>query len=264
MSTEPAGGAIQSEAQQVDAAAIAAAAAAAAEAGAGAGAADEDDARITAEREREAYIARVAGEAATRAVEAAISRLQPAPSAPAATPPTASRGVVAELEAEGHAIEQERARLAAAFARDGYTGENIVSRSELSDRTARFVGQVNLYAVQMSEQNRAVESRGTEAEWKKLVQEHPGTDITILREVFDARQAKSAKPADKSRQEPESAGARVNLSAPSEVTAAQAKARTMTYEQTRIHRESLREQGKDDDVAAFDRRLRAREIIVKG
>lgn len=265
---DPEGGAIQSEATQGDAAAVAAAAAAA-EAGAGADAGE--DAQAQADQARAEMMARIAAETAQRVVQEWASR-QPAPAAPAATSPTAGRGVVAELQAEGLAIQQMDARLREAIARDGLTAQNLYDQGELTRRESRFAAQVSLVGLQEAERRQAVSSRAASDDdarkraWTAFAAEHANVDPDLLRDAFDKRwEREVAAKQPPPKPAPVAPGrAAVNVSGASEVSAREVRARTMTRDQANQHRATLRAEGRDSEAAAFDRDIRAHKVLIKG
>jgi len=226
-----------------------------------------------ADQARNEMIARVAAETAQRVVQEWAGR-QPAPNAPAAPPPTASTGVIAALEAEGAAIAQEDARLRAAITRDGLTAQNLYDQNELTRREARFVARVTLAGQQETERRAAIDSRSAKdddayaKDFKAYAALHPNVDPDILRDAFRTkwdREHPAKAPAAPPPAAPGPNGRSVvNVSAPSEVTAAQVRARTMTREHANQHRANLRAEGRDGEAAAFDRDIRNGKVLVKG
>lgn len=241
--------------------------------GAGVEPAAPEDAAAAAERARDEYIARVAAETAQRVLQDWSAR-QPAPAAPAAQPPMAGQRVVAELQAEAAAIQAEDARLRAAFTRDGVTSQNLYDQAELTRREARFAAQVNLVGLQESERRQAVSARSSSDDearkkaWGSFAAEHPNVDPDLLRDAFEKRWEREhpattpAKPATPAAAP--NGRAAVNVSAPSEVSAREVRARTMTREQANQHRATLRSDGRDREAADFDRDIRNGKVLVKG
>lgn len=264
---DPEGGAIQSDAGQGDEATASAAAAAEAGAGADAG----EDAQAQADRAREEMIARVAAETAQRVIQDWAGR-QPASATPAASP-TAGRGVVAELQAEGLAIQQADARLRDAIARDGLTAQNLYDQSELTRRESRFAAQVSLVGLQESERRQAVSSRaGSDDDarkraWTAFAAEHANVDTDLLRDAFDqrwAREVAAKKPAAATTPAAAPGRAAVNVSGASEVSAREVRARAMSRDAANQHRATLRAEGRDSEAAAFDRDIRGGKVLIKG
>lgn len=223
-----------------------------------------DDAEAQAQAARDEYIANVASQAAIRAVNEYVrANGSAAPSAPAAPPPTAGQGVVAELTAERDAIAAEDARIQRAIQAEGLTAQNLLDHQNLVRREGRFYAQVNLEASRMTEQQQRVSKAGSEAEWTQFVgQFPPGTDVSLMRDAFEMRQARAKQPEKKPvpnlRRDPDRPI--VDVSGPSAVSAAEKKARTMTSAQIEARKEQLRENDVEGYIK-FGKQLRSREII---
>jgi hypothetical protein len=230
------------------------------------------DTQAEADAAREAMIAE-AREQGRQAAREEWARLQTSQPAPAAPPPTANRREYAELQAEGLAIQQEDVRIRQAITRDGLTAQNLYDQAELTRRESRFAAQVNLVGLQESERRQAIDSRAPKDDeerskaFRVYASQNPNADPDMLEMAFATKWArehptKAAAAAPAPSAPPGRAA--VNVSGPSEVSAREARARTMTREQANQHRTALRAEGRDSEAANFDREIRTSKVLIKG
>lgn len=226
-----------------------------------------DDAEADAQAARDEWIAGLVA----KGVEQALSRFQPASQAPAAQPPTAGRGIVAELEAERDTIAAEMRRVEENIRKDGLTAQNIYDRQTAFDRKADWLAKVQLEAARQSDAERQLDKAGNEEEWRQYAAQYPpGTDLMLLRKAFlhDKREAEAAAAANKPKPRftPPPAGSDrrvVDVSGASEVSAAERKARTMTGAQIEARKDELRIAGKREELISFERDIRNGQVIRK-
>jgi hypothetical protein len=216
---------------------------------------------------RDEYIERL--EEAARKAEEAIARLSAATEAPratAATPPTASRGDVAEFEREAQAIANEKARLEHALRTEGATAANLIAHNELTSREARFYAQLNAKALELTETERAVDGAGSEKGWREFARSHPGVPLDILRDAFLKRH-EQAKPPEKPKLKTRAADSdervTVNVSGSSEVSAGEKKARTVTSEEWATRKRELISKGDFETLSAEAAKIRSGDTILK-
>ena len=92
--------------------------------------------------------------------------------------------------------------------------------------------------------------------------------MELLRAAFERDELKAAAEADKNKPKPPVIKPThdrpvVDVSAPSEVTASERKARTMTHDQVREHKRKLEAEGRHSEVRDFDRSIRNGDVILK-
>jgi fibronectin type 3 domain-containing protein len=245
----------------------------AAEAGSGAETGQET-AREEADRARDEFIAQKVQQGIEAALPQIISRIQSsAPAAPAATPPTAGRGVVSALEAEAAAIQAETARLDAAFVADGYTAKNLADQNRLAMRLSNFNAQLLAHGMQMQEAERHVEKAGSSdddakaAAWRKFAGENPGVPVRFLRPTFEKEYA-ATHPATPAKPKPgDTAGARAAaaaVSGASEVSAREARTRTINRADYDREVQAAEDRGDFAKVSELGRSVRSGRLLVKG
>ena len=232
--------------------------------------------------ERDAYIATIAARAAAQAVEKAMERFTQQgvtpQRTPEATPPTAGRGIMARLQAEGQSLQQEQAALAAeeqrleqAMQQDGYTGAHLAAQNRLTLKSNDLTNRISDWrtravaeAMNLTEQERAAEKAGSEPEWQAFVAEHRGVPLDILRDAFEKRRDKTATPAKPGATTQAPARTRPDVSAGSERGTETARVKTISLEQLNAQKAAFRAAGEHDKAAALDRQVRNREVLLKG
>lgn len=215
---------------------------------------EEAQARLAAEREQ------FLNDIASRVVAQMRST---GPTTP--PPPTPAAGPLADLEREAAAIQAEEAALKDQYARDGgWTADTLVRRQDLTDRKSAWRAEASLRAVRMSETQTRVEKAGSEPGWLKFYDEnkHRG-DVDILRAAWERDNAREPEPKPQPKfTEPRKPAP--DVSAPSEVSSVEKKARTMTSEQVRAHKERLESEGRHKELREFDSSLRDGTVLMKG
>lgn len=237
----------------------------------GSSGADEGAAVTDADAERQRYIAEMVQKGIEAALPNIMARLQPAPAAPATNPPTASRGVVADMEREASEIAAEQARLRSAMETQGYTAANIVANSNLAMRVSNFNARLLAHGMQIQEQERQVDgiARGDdkvkEAAWKKFASENPGIPVAFVRAKFEqdyaAANPQQPKRGSEALKEPArpvnvSGGGGSGISAP--------KTRTVTQATYNAELEAAEDRGDMATVVKMGRDRRSGALQVKG
>jgi hypothetical protein len=172
------------------------------EGGSGAGEVAATDDAANAEADRQAYIAGLVQKGIEAALPGILARFQPAPAAPAA-PPTASRGVVAELEREATVIAEETKRLDQAFETQGATAGNLVAQNRLAMRLSNFNARLLAHGMTIQEQERQIDGAAKgfdtakEAAWKRFAAapENQGVAVRFLSPTFEQEYASTNPPA---------------------------------------------------------------------
>lgn len=211
----------------------------------------------TTDAEREAFMQDLARRVA--------EQLRPAPTPP---PPTTSASGTEHLEREAASILQEQKELQDRVNREGgWSADTLLKRQDLIDRTSAVRAEATMAAVREMETRQRVTSLGSEERWQQFYRENRNRgDVEILRAAFERDEAKRLaempKPPVVAPKTTFNAPV-VDVSAPAEVTAAERKARTMTWEQIRQHKARLEEAGDHKAVRDFDAKLRNGDVIAK-
>jgi hypothetical protein len=227
----------------------------------------------TVEDERDARIARIAAEAASAAVKKAFEEITNAarPTAPAATPPTASRSEVVWFENEAKAIQAERARIDRTLTADGMTPQNLLDDNRLTVRQAEYYARLAAKGLQIKEHDDeardAEETEDTPAQrkaWRLFAREHAGQDLAILRDAWVHRNKPATSAAPKGEPPPRTPSAsRPDLSGRREVGAPEKKARTLTDDQWQARQKELRAKMDYKTLREETDAVRRGETIVK-
>lgn len=264
------GGAGGSEAKPGDAGAEPAAAAESAS-GSGAGGSEPANEREQADQARDEYIAQAIQRGIAEGVAQAVSRIQAGPAAPAAAPPTAGRGVVAELEAEAAAINAETQRIEQAFVADGYTAKNLADQNKLAMRVSNFNARLLAQGMSMQETERHVDGaaqgddKAKAAAWRKYAQDNMGVPVRFLRPAFEKEYAEAnPQPATKPKPVATDAARNTNVSGASEVSAREAKLRSVTRAEYDREMADAEDRGDHAKVSQLGRDVRAGRLLVKG
>jgi len=234
--------------------------------GTGEGAGNDADAKA----DRDAYIATLVQRGIEAAIPGIIARIQPAPGAPAAPPPTASRGVVAELEAEARAISAETDRIDQAMRTQGATAQNIVAQNNLAMRLTNFNARLLAHGMQIQEQERQVDGAGKgddkakERAWKAFAgsPENQGVPVRFLRPTFEAEYA-AANPAPPAKT-PKEPIRPVDVSGGGGGAPKVEKTRTVTQATYNKELEEAEDRGDIDTVIKMGRARRAGTLNVQG
>lgn len=217
----------------------------------------------TSEQEREAFLNELARRVA--------AQLQPPPASPSPSPTPATGGLEA-LEREAASILEAEKALAARVEREGgWSADTMLARQDLVERRSAVRAEAAIVAVREMETQQRVTQFGTEDRWKEFYRanRHRG-DVELLRAAFERDEDRRAKEAAAGAPKPpvlprktEPTAPVVDVSAPSEVTAAERKARTMTMDAVREAKKRFEEAGDAKAIRDLDRKIRDGEILLK-
>lgn len=217
----------------------------------------------SAEAEREAFIAQVAQR---------VAELIQKPSTPTPTPPTTAGGNLDPLEREAASILAEQKALDDEVARDGgWSAATIIKRQDLKDRISSLRTEALLHGMRLQEEQRTVESFGSDERWQKFYRENKGRgDVQLLRAAFERDELKAQAEAAAKEPKPPIVTKPIpdrrpiaDVSGPVEVNASERKARTMTREQVQAQKRKLEDEGKFAEVRELDRSIRNGDVILK-
>jgi len=227
------------------------------------------DAAANAENDRQAYIAELVQKGIEKGVEAALARFQPAPGAPAATPPTASRGVAADMEREAREIAAENTRLDQAFETQGATAQNLVAQNRLAMRLSNFNARLLAHGMNLQEQERQVDGaargddKAKETAWKRFAADNAGVPIRFLRATFEKEYAE-ANPAPPPKAAPKEPVRPVDVSGGGGGGVKPDKIRTVSRSTYSQELEAAEERGDVATVSKMGRDIRAGRLKITG